>query len=383
MTSVERVHQIGSDQLARRLGEVTVIDVRRPAEHALGLIPTALTVPLDELEERIAATVPEKDTEIVLYCATGDRSGRAAETLTALGYGNVSSLRGGYWGWSGEGHPTRRHPGLSADQVDRYSRQILLPEVGIAGQRRLLDSRVLVVGAGGLGSPTALYLAAAGVGTIGIVDFDQVETSNLQRQVLHGTSGVGGSKTGSAVSTLGGINPEVEVIAHDTRLVASNALAVLSGYDVIVDGSDDLPTRYLVNDASLHLDVPVVHGAVYRFEGETGVFHPYQGPCYRCLHPLAPPPEAAPSCDRAGVLGAVAGVIGSIQAVETLKLLLGVGDTLVGRLLVYDALAQETMVLSVPRDPDCAACSDPEHPPLLVDYAWDCAPAGSVTRAPA
>jgi len=316
----------------------------------------------------------------VLYCEGGARSALAAQTLEDMGYTNVASLEGGFTRWKREGLPWRAPEGLTTDQRARYSRHVLLPEVGEKGQIELLESRVLLIGAGGLGSPAAIYLAAAGVGTIGIVDDDVVDASNLQRQIIHNMDRLGQPKVESARETLTALNPDVKVEPHDLRLAADNVLEVLSGYDVIVDGGDNFPTRYLVNDASLHLHTPVVHGSIFRFEGQVSVFNPYGGPCYRCQFPEPPPPELAPSCAEAGVLGVLAGVVGSIQAVEAIKLILGIGEPLVERLLTYDALTQEFMELRIRRDPDCLACGDESMPPRLVDYDATCAYPGAVAR---
>jgi molybdopterin/thiamine biosynthesis adenylyltransferase len=297
-----------------------------------------------------------------------------------MGYRRVASLAGGFDRWKAEGRPWEVPMGLDAAQRARYSRHLLLPEVGEAGQERLLASKVLVVGAGGLGSPVALYLAAAGVGTLGIVDFDLVDATNLQRQVLHNLDRVGRPKVESAAETIRGLNPDVKVVPHAERLGVDNVLEIMSGYDVVVDGADNFPTRYLMNDASLHLRLPVVHGSIFRFEGQATVFQPYAGPCYRCLFPEPPPPELAPSCAEAGVLGVLPGIIGSIQAVEALKLVLGIGEPLVGRLLTYDSLAQEFHTLRVRRDPACPACADESRVPVLVEYDDACHPAGSRNR---
>jgi len=289
-----------------------------------------------------------------------------------MGYENVASMSGGFDEWKAAGLPWGDPTGLTADQKSRYARHVRLPEVGEAGQLKLLESRALVVGAGGLGSPAALYLAAAGVGTIGVIDDDVVDASNLQRQILHNMDRIGVAKVDSAAETLTALNPDVKVETHRERLSAANALRVMSGYDVILDGGDNFPTRYLVNDASLHLSVPVVHGSIFRFEGQVSVFRPWESACYRCVHSEAPPPEVAPSCAEAGVLGVLPGVIGSIQAMEAIKLMLGIGDSLAGRLLVYDALEQDFMVVKVRRDPECAACGDPERLPEIVDYDTTC-----------
>jgi molybdopterin/thiamine biosynthesis adenylyltransferase len=298
-----------------------------------------------------------------------------------MGYSNVSSLAGGMTRWKAEGRPWEIPEMLDDDQRVRYSRHILLPEVGEEGQRQLLGSRVLLIGAGGLGSPVALYLAAAGVGTLGIIDYDTVDLSNLQRQILHNVDRVGTLKVESATETISRLNPDVEVEPFAARLTADNVLDVMAGYDVVVDGADNFPTRYLVNDAALHLHIPVVHGSIFRFEGQATVFSPYSGPCYRCLFPEPPPPELAPSCAEAGVLGVLPGVIGSVEAMETIKLLLGIGEPLVGRLLVYESLGQEFRTLQIRRDPDCPACADEAHPPRLIDYDDACRPGGTVARS--
>lgn len=363
-----------------RLHRAVVIDVREPDEYQAGTLPGALFMPRGVLESQIEQRVPDHDREVVLFCAGGARSVLAAASLSAMGYENVSSMAGGFNRWKDEGRAWITTAALDSDQRTRYHRHLLLPEVGERGQARLLESSVLVVGAGGLGSPAAMYLAAAGVGTLGLVDFDSVDASNLQRQILHGVDRIGMPKVESARETLSALNPDVKIVTHPHRLVADNALEIMSGYDLILDGGDNFPTRYLVNDASLHLRVPVVHGSIFRFEGQASVFQPYEGPCYRCLFPQPPPPELAPSCAEAGVLGVLPGVVGSIQALEAIKVLLGIGDTLTGRLLVYDALEQDLQTVRVKRNPECAACSDPDHPPRLVDYDLACAPAGRVAR---
>lgn len=355
-------------------GDVVILDVRESDEHSQGAIPGARFVPRGLLERDIEKVIADKDTPIVVYCAGGSRSALAAATLLDLGYTDVASLAGGFDAWKTAGRPWGDPGGLNPEQKSRYSRHIRLPEVGEAGQIRLLASRVLVVGAGGLGSPVALYLAAAGVGTIGIVDDDTVDPSNLQRQILHNVDRVGLAKVESALETIRALNPDVKVETHRERLMADNVLRIMSGYDVVVDGGDNFPTRYLINDASLHLSVPVIHGSILRFEGQVAVFDPWKGPCYRCLFPEAPPPELAPNCADAGVLGVLPGVIGSIQAMETIKVLLGLGDTLTGRVMVYDALEQDFTTVTVTRKAGCAACGDPESLPELVDYAGTCRP---------
>lgn len=376
-----RIREMTPDVLESRLGQLVVLDVREADEYEQGAIPGAILAPRGLLESSVAGHVPNADTEVVLYCAGGARSALAARTLDDMGYRNVWSLEGGFDRWKREGLPWRAPAGLTQDQRSRYSRHTLLREIGEEGQSRLLDSKVLLIGAGGLGSPAALYLAAAGVGTIGIVDDDIVDTSNLQRQVLHNLDRVGHSKVESARETLTALNPDVKVETHQVRLSAGNVLSILDGYDVIVDGGDNFPTRYLLNDASLHVRTPVVHGSIFRFEGQVSVFYPYEGPCYRCQFPEPPPPELAPSCAEAGVLGVLPGIIGSIQAVETIKLLLGIGEPLVGRVLNYDALTQEFFDLQLKRNPGCPACGDETMPPRLVDYDAGCAYAGPTERS--
>ena len=352
-----------------------LIDVREASERRAGHIDDGAHIPMGSLMSVLPDEFPERDLDIVFYCATGARSAMAAAFATNMGYIRTSSLDGGIEAWVMGGQPWVNPSELSDDQIQRYQRHITLPDVGIGGQARLLSSRVAIVGAGGLGSPVALYLAAAGVGTIGIVDGDTVDSSNLQRQIIHDIAHVGTSKTESARERITGLNPDVKVEVHNERLNASNALRILAGYDVVVDATDNFPTRYLVNDASLHLRIPVVHASIYRFEGQVSVFDPYHGPCYRCVFPLPPPPDIAATCDTGGVLGVLPGVVGTLQATEALKLALGIGEPLVGRLMLYDALAQRTSELRVLRDPACAACGDEGHPPTLVDYDDACRPA--------
>jgi molybdopterin/thiamine biosynthesis adenylyltransferase/rhodanese-related sulfurtransferase len=365
---------------SRSTGTVEIIDVREAEEWEQGAIPGAWWVARGVLEGNVALHLPDPDTEIVLYCSSGPRSILAARALQDMGYRRVASLAGGFDRWKAEGRKWEVPVGLDAGQRVRYSRHLLLPEIGEEGQERLLASKVLLVGAGGLGSPVILYLAAAGVGTLGIVDFDLVDATNLQRQVVHNLDRVGRLKVESAAETVRRLNPDVKVIAYPERLSAANALEILADYDVIVDGADNFPVRYLMNDASLHLRTPLVHGSIFRFEGQATVFRPYQGPCYRCLFPEPPPPDLAPSCAEAGVLGVLPGIIGSIEAVEVIKLLLGIGEPLVGRLLTYDSLTQEFHTLVVRRDPDCPACADENRLPVLIEYDDACHPGGTVAR---
>ncbi|MCB9507756.1 MAG: molybdopterin-synthase adenylyltransferase MoeB [Myxococcales bacterium] len=336
----------------------TPVDVREASETAEGHLDGALLIPRGLLELRIEEAVPDRSRELVLYCGGGTRSAFAAATLAALGYTNVRSLAGGFAAWKQQGLRFSVPRTLTAEQTSRYSRHLLIPEVGEAGQRRLLDSKVLLVGAGGLGSPAAYYLAAAGVGTLGVIDSDVVDRSNLQRQILHTEDRIGVAKVVSAKRTIEALNPDCLVNAHEVRLTADNVVDLFSGYDVIVDGGDNFATRYLVNDACVHLGIPSVTGSVYRFEGQVTVVKPGEGPCYRCLYPEPPPPELAPACHEAGVLGVVPGTIGLIQATEVLKLLLGVGTPLIGRLIVYDALDQRFRELKLARDPGCRVCGE-------------------------
>lgn len=354
-----------------------LVDVREPEEIAQGSPPGALRLGRGFLEIRIEDAVPDLERTLVVMCGSGVRSLFAAEDLRRLGYREVTSMAGGYTRWKSEGFPVEIPPRLDRDAKERYSRHLLMPEVGETGQLRLLASKVLVVGAGGLGSPGAFYLAAAGVGTLGIVDHDAVDRSNLQRQILHSDERVGRSKVASARQTLLALNPAVNVIPHETRLTSGNVEEVLGSYDLVIDGSDNFPTRYLLNDACVKLGLPNVHGSVYRFEGQVTVFWPgyakRRGPCYRCLYPEPPPAEFAPSCAEAGVLGVLPGVIGLLQATEAIKILLGIGDPLVGRLLYYDALAAGFHELALERNARCRYCGDAAKFPGYVDYEQFCA----------
>jgi sulfur-carrier protein adenylyltransferase/sulfurtransferase len=351
-----------------------LVDVRRDDEWAGCYIPGAVHVPMAELEGRIREVAPDRAQPVVLYCAVGARSLKAAHTLAELGYERPVSVAGGIVDWLGRGYPSSLERTLEPDQRERYSRHVLIPEVGEAGQLKLLDTSMLLIGAGGLGSPAALYLAAAGVGRLGVVDDDVVDESNLQRQVLHSTARLGELKARSAKRTLEELNPDVEVVTIEQRLTSENVDGILEqGWDVIVDGADNFPTRYLLNDASVWHGIPVVHGSIFRFEGQTTVFKPHEGPCYRCLFPQPPPPELAPSCAEGGVLGVLPGVIGSLQANEALKLALDAGDPLVGRLLLFDALSASFTEVAIRRDPDCPVCGD--HPTITeyIDYVEFCA----------
>ncbi len=360
-----------------------VIDVRESEEWATGHLPGAAHVPRSYLESRIEGVVPDRGAHLVLYCASGNRSAYGARTLAEdLGYEHVESMSGGITLWKDRGYEVVMPRTLTPEQRDRYSRHLLLPEVGADGQQKLLDAKVLLLGAGGLGSPAALYLAAAGVGTLGLVDDDVVDLSNLQRQVIHTTDRVGVPKVDSAEESIHAINPDVRVVKHPVRLDASNIMDILPGYDIVVDGLDNFPTRYLLNDASVRLEIPVVSASILGFDGQLSVFKPYDGPCYRCLFPQPPPAELAPSCGANGVLGVLPGTMGLLQATEVVKLVLGVGEPLVGRLLLYEALGATFTELKVRRDPDCPICSRPpdeiaeDEMGLFPDYEAFCAAAG-------
>jgi molybdopterin/thiamine biosynthesis adenylyltransferase/rhodanese-related sulfurtransferase len=362
-----QIDEIDPSEARQEISDGAVlVDVREPEEWATGHIPGAKHVPKSYLESRIEGAVPDKDRHVILYCASGNRSAWATRTLVEdLGYEHVESMTGGFTLWKDRGYDVEVPRTLSAEQRDRYSRHLLLPEVGPEGQQKLLDAKVLLLGAGGLGSPAALYLAAAGVGTLGIVDNDEVDVSNLQRQVIHSTDRVGVPKVDSAEETIRALNPDVKVQKYNLRLGAENIMEILPGYDVVVDGLDNFPTRYLLNDASVRLGIPVVSAAILGFEGQLSVFKPYDGPCYRCLFPVPPPAELAPSCGANGVLGVLPGTMGLLQATEVIKLILGVGDPLIGRLAMYDALSATLTEVKVRRDPQCPICS--RHPEEIAD----------------
>jgi sulfur-carrier protein adenylyltransferase/sulfurtransferase len=350
-----------------------LVDVRSDEEWKIAHIPGALHVPMSQLESRLPELAPDRRRPIITYCAVGARSFRALPTLDQLGYEDAVSMAGGIAAWQELGHPVETSSALDEQQRNRYSRHLLIPEVGEEGQSRLLESSILLIGAGGLGSPAALYLAAAGVGRIGIVDDDVVDESNLQRQVLHSTAGLGERKARSARKALEELNPDVDVVTYEEWLTSENVDRILGdGWDLVVDGADNFPTRYLLNDASVWHGIPVVHGSIFRFEGQVTVFKPHEGPCYRCLFPQPPPPELAPSCAEGGVLGVLPGVIGSLQANEALKLALGIGEPAIGRLLLFDALSARLDEVSVRRDPDCPVCG--EHPTITeyIDYVEFC-----------
>jgi molybdopterin/thiamine biosynthesis adenylyltransferase/rhodanese-related sulfurtransferase len=383
----EQVEEVDPSDVKPLVGNgVPIIDVREAEEYAVAHLPGAKHVARGYLESRIDNAVPDRKQRVILYCATGQRSALAAHTLkTELGFEDVVSMKGGITLWKDRGYDVEVPQTLTAEQRDRYSRHVLVPEVGLEGQLKLLDAKVLCLGAGGLGSPVALYLAAAGVGTLGIVDDDVVDLSNLQRQVIHTTDGIGTPKVDSAERAVKDLNPDVNVVKYQTRLDASNIMEIIDGYDVIVDGVDNFPTRYLLNDASVRLKIPVVSAAILGFEGQLSVFAPGYSPaapCYRCLFRQPPPAELAPSCGANGVLGVLPGTMGLLQATEVIKLITGSGDPLIGRLLMYDALAATTTELKVRRDPECPICSrEPaeiadDEMGVFPDYEAFCAAAG-------
>ncbi len=368
------IREVEPADVELQLRSAVLLDVREPDEYEQGALPGAIHLPRGFLEFQVEGKVPDKQQAIVVYCAGGARSALAAKTMQDLGYTDVASMIGGFNRWKDEGRDWGTPRTLSAEQRNRYQRHLLLPEVGEQGQLKLLDAKVLLLGAGGLGSPAALYLAAAGVGTIGIIDMDVVDASNLQRQILHNMDRIGDRKVDSAKKTITAMNPDVNVETFDVRLGADNVLEIIDGYDVIVDGTDNFPTRYLVNDAALLKRIPVVHGSIFRFEGQVTVFDPYNGPCYRCMIPEPPPAELAPSCAEAGVLGVLPGIVGSIQALEAIKIILGLGDPLIGRLLAFDALEESFRTFKVRRDPQCPACGDNAGEIVIAEYDDLCMP---------
>ncbi|QDG54484.1 molybdopterin-synthase adenylyltransferase MoeB [Persicimonas caeni] len=370
-TDVDSVHDQWSQ--SKTSDNRVIIDVRERDEFVDGHIEGADFVPRGLLDLKIENLVPDRDKEIILYCGSGTRSALAAKTLEDLGYNNVASMAGGFTAWKQAGYPVNVAKTLNQEQMSRYSRHLIIPEIGEKGQMKLLDSKVLMLGAGGLGSPAALYLAAAGVGQLGIIDSDVVDRSNLQRQVVHADDRVGEPKVESAKKTIQGLNPDVEVEMFNTRLTSDNVLSIFEGYDLVIDGGDNFPTRYLINDACVHLGIPNVHGSVFRFEGQVTSFVPHDGPCYRCLYPEPPPPEFAPSCQEAGVLGVLPGVIGLLQAIEAVKLLVGIGEPLSGRLLAFDGLKTEFREMKLRRDPKCPACGEDAEFTGFIDYEQFCA----------
>ncbi len=363
------------EQVKEHLGngnDYVLLDVREKEEYRDGHLAGAIPLPRGFLEIRVEQEVPDKTKPVIAYCASGTRSLLAAKQLKEMGYQKVISMSGGYTAWKGAGYPWKQDRQFTTEQLSRYSRHFMLPEVGEEGQAKMLDAKVLLIGAGGLGSPTAFYLAAAGVGTLGIVDHDVVDMSNLQRQILHTNERIGMPKVESARETLQALNPDVKIIGYQERLSSENALQLFADYDVIVDGCDNFPTRYLVNDACVMLGKPNVHGSIFQFEGQAAVFYPHKGPCYRCLFPEPPPPGAAPSCAEAGVLGVLPGIVGCVQALETIKLILGVGKPLIGRMVYFDTLSMELRIHKLRKDPNCPACGT--HPTItkLIDYEEFC-----------
>jgi molybdopterin/thiamine biosynthesis adenylyltransferase/rhodanese-related sulfurtransferase len=379
-----QIEEVDPSEVSELIHEgATVIDVRETEEYAAGHLPGAKHVPRSYLESRIEGVVPDRSTQVILYCASGNRSAYGARTLTEeLGYEHVRSMTGGITLWKDRGYEVDVPRTLTAEQRERYSRHMLVPEIGIEGQQKLLDAKVLLLGAGGLGSPTALYLAAAGVGTLGIVDDDVVDLSNLQRQVIHTTDRIGTPKVDSAEQSIHAINPDVNVVKYQTRIDATNIVEIIKDYDVIVDGVDNFPTRYLLNDATVRLKIPVVSASILGFDGQLSVFKPYEGPCYRCLFREPPPAELAPSCGANGVLGVLPGTMGLLQATEVIKLIVGIGEPAIGRLLLYDALGATLTEVKVHRDPECPICSrEPdeiadEELGVFPDYEAFCAAAG-------
>jgi sulfur-carrier protein adenylyltransferase/sulfurtransferase len=375
------IKEVDAEGLAKALKEdkdLFLLDVREREEFAEGYIEGAACIPRGFLELRIKGAVADPATPVAIYCAGGNRSALAAKTLKEMGYEKVVSLAGGISGWKRAGKPVVVPKNLTQEQRSRYGRHLLLPEVGEKGQAKLLDAKVLLLGAGGLGSPTALYLAAAGVGTLGIVDDDVVDASNLQRQILHATDRVGKPKVDSAEETIRKLNPDVKVVKFQTRLTSENVLTIFEGFDMVIDGTDNFPTRYLVNDACVVTKKANIHGSIFRFDGQVTVFDPARGgPCYRCLYPEPPPPELAPSCAEGGVLGVLPGTIGVLQATEAVKLILGVGDPLIGRLMMYDALEQRFRELKINRRKDCALCGEGAKFEGFIDYEEFCTVRGA------
>jgi molybdopterin/thiamine biosynthesis adenylyltransferase/rhodanese-related sulfurtransferase len=371
----KNVRFISLDDLKKKVeskAPFTLVDVREKDEFRAGFIPGAIHVPRSNLESQSEQKLPDRDAEIVLYCAGGTRSAFAAKTLAELGYTNVTSANPGFVRWKDLHYPTETPPNLTEAQRDRYSRHILLPEVGEQGQAQLLKSKVLLLGAGGLGCPAGAYLAAAGVGTIGLVDADVVDASNLQRQILHATSRIGQPKVDSAEVAIRDLNPDVKVVKFQERVNSENVDRIFEGWDVIIDGCDNFPTRYLVNDASVFHKVPVIHGSIFRFDGQVTTFKPFEGPCYRCLYPEPPPAHLAPSCAEAGVLGILPGIVGILQATEAIKLLLGKGNLLVGRLLQYDSMNMTFRTFKLRRNKTCPVCGENPTIKSYIDYEGFC-----------
>lgn len=382
----QQVPECGIDDVRQHIANgraITLLDVREKEEYREGHLAGAVAIPRGFLELRVEEVIPDTTTPIVAYCGSGARSLLAGKLLKEMGYRDVVSMAGGFSAWKAAGHPWVQDRQFTAEQLTRYSRHFLLPEVGEAGQAKLLDARVLLVGAGGLGSPAAYYLAAAGVGTLGIVDHDVVDLSNLQRQILHANDRIGMPKVESARQTLTALNPDVTVVGHRERLSSENIMRLIADYDIIVDGCDNFPTRYLINDACVMAGKPNVHGSIFQFEGQATVFYPGKGPCYRCLFPEPPPPGAAPSCQEAGVLGVLPGLVGCVQALEAIKLILDAGRPLIGRMVYFDTLSMEPRIHKLRRDPHCPVCGP--HPTVtsLIDYEEFCGLRGGAGGAAA
>lgn len=379
----KHIKEISVEDVKKKIDSNTaplVVDVREPDETAGGVLPHSKSIVRGFLELKIENEEPNRDREIIVYCAGGNRSALAAKALNDLGYKHVSSMKGGYSAWQHAGYPIEQRKSLSVERLSRYARHLSMPEVGEVGQLKLLDSKILLIGAGGLGSPAGLYLAAAGVGTIGIIDHDVVDKSNLQRQILHDESWEGRPKVESALHRMKGINSDINIVPFHTRLDRTNVAEIFSQFDIIVNGCDNFATRYLINDACVFLKKPLVDGSIFRFEGQVTVFDAAKGgPCYRCLYPAPPPPEMAPSCQEAGVFGVLPGIIGSLQAVEAIKIVLQKGEILIGKLILYDALKQKFRELKIRRDKECPVCGDKPTIKELIDYEWFCGVANKHT----
>jgi molybdopterin/thiamine biosynthesis adenylyltransferase/rhodanese-related sulfurtransferase len=358
--------------LLEKNGKHLLLDVREKEEYREGHLEKAVSLPRGFLEIKVETTIADKSTPVIAYCAGGVRSLLAAKAMKEMGYKEVISMSGGYAAWKAAGYKWAEERQFTPEQTTRYSRHFMLPEVGEEGQAKLLDAKVLMVGAGGLGSPSAFYLAAAGVGTMGIIDNDVVDLSNLQRQILHSNDRIGQPKAESAKQTIQALNPDVHVITYQEKLTSENIMKIIKDYDIVVDGCDNFPTRYLINDACVMAKKPNVHGSIFQFEGQASVFYPGKGPCYRCLYPQPPPADMAPNCQEAGVLGVLPGLIGVIQAIETIKLIIGKGDALVGRLLCFNTLTMEVTTLNLKADPSCPLCGEKPSINSLIDYEEFC-----------
>ncbi|QQR81460.1 MAG: molybdopterin-synthase adenylyltransferase MoeB [Deltaproteobacteria bacterium] len=372
-SEIKEIRPSEAREMTQKNNQIVMVDVREADEWEGGIAPGALTIQRGFLELDIEDSITDKNTPVIAYCAGGTRSAFAAKTLQDMGYKTVYSMSGGFNGWKDAGLPIFHKRSLSKEQSVRYSRHTLLPEVGEEGQLKLLDAKVLLIGAGGLGCPTGLYLAAAGVGTLGIIDYDGVDLSNLQRQILHSEEEVGNPKVESAQRRLNSLNSDIKIIPIREKLSRDNVMKIVADYDIVVNGCDNFPTRYLINDVCVFMKKPLVDGSIFRFEGQVTIFDSAKGgPCYRCLYPEPPPPEMAPSCAEGGVLGVLPGIIGSIEAVETIKIILGKGEPLIGRLMMYDALGERFREMKIRRDPACPVCGDNPTIKELIDYEWFC-----------